>query len=345
MIMVEEDRVQSLKVIELRDKILESNKDSKDPDFIRLRIEKKLRDDFQKTKEYGKYLKSGRVDKIDTRRRHKLVTPIKDLQDAYYEKYKPRKDRDTEESENQQQNVKQEKKSKHNKPTTESFYDDDDEHDDDDYSINDDQSQTKSSQSPSIPYLKQVYGGILPPTSSGSNASSIPGFQASPSPTLQNLLAQTTGGSQSPNQGTISSPWGGQMNQIPPPPTTQPPAIPSAPTPSQAPTPMPPWGFAFPPPIPGAMPFNPNMFANPTQWFNTFSKQQNNQQQQGFPNPWGFPNVGFDFNQVYQQNQAQQLQPNNSTAINYGDDGSVTNNQNNSRNQQSSQQNRTLQPY
>lgn len=109
---------ESLKVIRLRDKVLLEKEDYDDANFVRLKIEKKLRDQFNKTKNYNKYLKNGRIDLIDPQYRSNLITPIKDLQEAYYENYKSRKDREDEELEN----------NKHQqiiKPTSEAFYDGD----------------------------------------------------------------------------------------------------------------------------------------------------------------------------------------------------------------------------
>lgn len=108
---------ESLKVIQLRDKLLLEKEDYDDPNFVRLKIEKKLRDQYNKTSNYNKYLKNGRIDLIDPEDRSQLVTPLKDLQEAYYENYKSRKDRENEEFEsNKHQQIK---------PTTETFYDED----------------------------------------------------------------------------------------------------------------------------------------------------------------------------------------------------------------------------
>lgn len=105
------------KVIQLRDSIFNDKESYNDAEFIRLKIEKKLRDEAERTKDYGKYLKSGRVDLIDEKRRNQLVTPISDLQAAYYENYKSRKDREAESHD--------QARSSQRTSTLESFYDED----------------------------------------------------------------------------------------------------------------------------------------------------------------------------------------------------------------------------
>lgn len=111
---------ESKKIIELRDSILNDEESYNDPEFIRLKIEKKLRDEVKKTSSYGKYLKNGRVDLIDPKRRNQMITPINELQAAFYENYKPRKDREMETNDR--------KRIQYEKPVTasESFYDDGD---------------------------------------------------------------------------------------------------------------------------------------------------------------------------------------------------------------------------
>jgi hypothetical protein len=88
----EEMALEALKVIKLRDSLLE--RDTRE--VRRLKVEKKVRNRYNETSYYKKLLRSGRIDLIDKETRHNLFTPYERLQSAYYDYYKPRKQREDE---------------------------------------------------------------------------------------------------------------------------------------------------------------------------------------------------------------------------------------------------------
>lgn len=109
----EELTVEALKVVRLRDKLLTMNtKEAK-----RLLKERKIRKRYDDTSDYKKLLKQGRIDLIDKDLRSNLFTPYSSLQTAYYDYYKPRKQRD-------EDNYQQIQGSSQTPTTDADFYDD-----------------------------------------------------------------------------------------------------------------------------------------------------------------------------------------------------------------------------
>lgn len=185
---------ESQKIIQFRDRVLNDPENYDDAEFIRLKNEKKLRDTAKRTRDYSKHIKNGRIDLIDKTRRNQLITPASELQAAYYENYKARKDREIEETD--------QNRGAQRIPTLESFYDDGD-------------ATSNISNTPAMRMVPTT-SGIKPPQGQAYMT------QQQPTPISQNLITPHPTPSPLLNQNFQQQPFMGLLNF--PPPFMNPPA-------------------------------------------------------------------------------------------------------------------------
>ncbi|KAH3663900.1 hypothetical protein WICMUC_005890 [Wickerhamomyces mucosus] len=94
----EEREKEFSKIIELRDRLLSDTSKENDIRMKRLKLEKKIRNEYYEKSDYVVNLRHGRYDLINPDTLNHIYTPIKELNKAQYQVYKSRKQRETEDN-------------------------------------------------------------------------------------------------------------------------------------------------------------------------------------------------------------------------------------------------------